>query len=106
MKKTLIKGLLGVALLGVLLNETPHQNRRYFQNNSLESVVEEEISNISIKNKEEKNSAIYHIIQKGDTYYKLAEIYWGTDKESDEIEKLNPGINPNKLKIGQKIRVK
>jgi LysM repeat protein len=54
-------------------------------------------------NKEEE---IYHKIEKGDTYWSLAEEYWGTGKESDEIQKLNPNINPTKLKIGQKIRVK
>ncbi len=55
---------------------------------------------------ETKDTAVYHIIEKGDTYLKLAEIYWGTIQEADEIKKLNPGVDYKKLKIGQKIRVK
>lgn len=54
----------------------------------------------------ENNQGIYHTIKKGDTYWGLAEKYWGTGKESDEIQKLNPSIKPTQLKIGQKIRVK
>jgi LysM repeat protein len=60
----------------------------------------------TIKPSEKKDSAVYHIIQKGDTFYKLADEYWGTGKQADEIQKLNPGVNPDSLKIGQKIRVR
>lgn len=60
----------------------------------------------STKKEEKQDSAVYHKIQKGDTFYTLADLYWGTSKEEDEIERLNPGVDPKHLKIGQKIRVK
>jgi hypothetical protein len=56
--------------------------------------------------KQPVDTPIYHIIQKGDTFYNLADKYWQNTKEEDEIERLNPGVNPDSLKIGQKIRVK
>ncbi len=59
-----------------------------------------------IKENSNNTEGIYHKIEKGDTYWSLAEEYWGTGKESDEIQKLNPNIKPKDLKIGQKIRVK
>ena len=74
--------------------------------NRLNINTETSIRNTQIKEGEKQDSAVYHIIQKGDTYDSIAELYWGTDKEADEIEKLNPGIDYRKLKIGQKIRVK
>lgn len=54
----------------------------------------------------ENNQGTYHTIEKGDTYWSLAEEYYGTGKESDEIQKLNPNVKPKDLKIGQKIKVK
>jgi len=55
-----------------------------------------------IENTNEK----YHTIEKDDTYWSIAEKYWGNGKESDKIQELNPDIKPTELKIGQKIRVK
>ncbi|MCX6751014.1 MAG: LysM domain-containing protein [Candidatus Pacearchaeota archaeon] len=52
------------------------------------------------------DSTAYHIIQKGDTYWSLAEKYFGTGKKEVRIEKLNPRINSDSLKVGQKIRIK
>jgi len=75
------------------------------QKKSLEQKTLQQPQKTPVK-EEKKDSAIYHIIRKGDTYFNLADFYWGTSQEADEIEKLNPGINPDKLKIGQKIRVK
>ena len=47
--------------------------------------------------------AVYHTIVSGDYYGKLAEQY-GTS--SSKIQELNPDVDPTKLQIGQKIRVK
>lgn len=69
---------------------------------ALENKVNTSINQIC----KDKDTIIYHIIKKGDTYNGLAEEYWGTNKEADEIKKLNPKINYRELKIGQKIRVK
>jgi|ADurb_Met_03_Slu_FD_contig_123_12763_length_29727_multi_4_in_0_out_0_1 LysM repeat protein len=44
-------------------------------------------------------------IKAKDTFYSLAEYYYGTDKEADELKKLNPEVDPKRLKIGQMIRV-
>lgn len=61
------------------------------------------ISNTSTQT---QDTAVYHIIEKGDTFYNLADKYWNNEKEADEIQKLNPNVDPTKLQIGQKIRVK
>ena len=45
----------------------------------------------------------YHTMKAGESYAKIAKQY-GTN--ADAIEKLNPGVNPAKIKVGQKIRVK
>ena len=45
----------------------------------------------------------YHAVKAGDTLGKMAKQY-GTSVEA--IEKLNPSLNPARLKVGQKIRVK
>lgn len=126
MKKSLIIGLAGILLTSLPLSgqiqdkkniqkkvnstnyeqewqghtqETPYM--RYRQ----ELERQEELKKQGLQ-KPKTDSAVYHTIQKGDTYYALADLYWGTGKEADEIEKLNPGVDKNKLKIGQKIRVK
>ncbi|MBA2878055.1 LysM repeat protein [Anoxybacillus kamchatkensis] len=49
------------------------------------------------------NTAVYHTIRKGDTYWSIAPKY-GTTWQA--IQKLNPGVDPRKLQIGQKVRVK
>jgi LysM repeat protein len=76
------------------------------KSNTLEQKVTQTPQKTQINKEQTQDSAIYHIIQKGDTFYNLAGKYWGEEKNEIEIEKLNPGVNPDKLKIGQKIRVK
>ncbi|MBZ4687842.1 MAG: hypothetical protein PWQ96_1833 [Clostridia bacterium] len=44
----------------------------------------------------------YHVVQKGDTFFKLAKKYNTT---VEAIQKLNPGVDPKNLQIGQKIRI-
>ena len=46
--------------------------------------------------------AVYYRVKKGDT---LGAIAKRNGKSLSAIQKLNPGVNPNKLRIGQKIRV-
>ena len=48
-------------------------------------------------------SAVYHTIVSGDTFSALA-VKYGTTKA--KIEELNPGVDPRKICLGQKIRVK
>ena len=45
----------------------------------------------------------YYTVKSGDTFSKIASKYGVTQSK---LSKLNPGININKIKIGQKIRVK
>lgn len=49
------------------------------------------------------SSAKYHVIVSGDTFSHLAVKY---DTTSKRIQELNPDVDPAKIKIGQKIRVK
>ena len=49
------------------------------------------------------DNAVDHVIAQGDNFYTLAKQYNTT---ADRIQKLNPDVNPNKIQIGQKIRVK
>lgn len=49
------------------------------------------------------SSAVYHTIKEGDTFGHLAVKYNTTSKR---IQELNPKVDPAKIQIGQKIRVK
>ena len=49
------------------------------------------------------NNAINHVIAQGESFASLAKQYNTT---ADRIQKLNPDVNPNRIQIGQKIRVK
>jgi LysM repeat protein len=48
-------------------------------------------------------TVVYHTIKKGETFWSIAPKY-GTTWQA--IQKLNPGVNPRRLQIGQKVRVK
>ena len=50
----------------------------------------------------EKAAIRYHTVKSGDTLGAIAKRY---GKSLSTIQKLNPGVNSNKLRIGQKIRV-
>jgi LysM repeat protein len=50
-----------------------------------------------------KSNAVYHTIVEGDTFGHLAIKYNTTSKK---IQELNPNVDPAKIQIGQKIRVK
>ncbi|MFT5183612.1 MAG: membrane-bound lytic murein transglycosylase D [Flavobacteriales bacterium] len=45
----------------------------------------------------------YHVVQSGDTLWDIAKLYDGVSV--DQIEQLNSGINVNRLKLGQKIKI-
>ncbi len=51
----------------------------------------------------ENEDDVYHVIEDGDTFGSLAQVYGTTSKR---IQELNPDVNPNRIQIGQKIRVK
>ena len=46
---------------------------------------------------------LWHTIVAGDKFYNLAKQYGTTQKA---IEELNPGVDPTKLQLGQKVRIK
>jgi LysM repeat protein len=47
--------------------------------------------------------AVYYTVQEGDTLGSIATKY---DTSVDELLTLNPGVDPNEMHIGQRIRVK
>ena len=49
------------------------------------------------------DTAVDHVIAQGESFSTLAKQYNTT---TDRIQKLNPDVNPNRIQIGQKIRVK
>jgi RHS repeat-associated protein len=55
----------------------------------------------------EENEPKQHTIQKGDTYYGLANRTYGDDDNItvDNLKKWNPGVDPDDLRIGQKINI-
>ncbi|MFK7755544.1 MAG: LysM peptidoglycan-binding domain-containing protein [Flavobacteriales bacterium] len=46
----------------------------------------------------------YHTVRKGDTLWDIAKLYAGVSTE--DIKRLNRGINPNNLKMGSKLKIK
>ncbi len=50
----------------------------------------------------EKSQADYHIVQPGDNFGKLADQYETT---IDAFFRANPGVNPRRLQIGQKLKI-
>lgn len=52
---------------------------------------------------ESEPQELYHIVVSGDTMHQLARTYQTT---ISKIVELNPGLEPDKIRIGQKIRVK
>ena len=46
-----------------------------------------------------------YVIQKDDTYWKIAAKQLGNGHRWKEIEAMNPGVNKNALKVGQTIQI-
>jgi nucleoid-associated protein YgaU len=47
----------------------------------------------------------YYVIKRGDTFESLAEKHYGSKNKWSIIQDANPGVNPKRLKIGQKILI-
>jgi nucleoid-associated protein YgaU len=46
-----------------------------------------------------------HVVQKGDTLAEIADRYLGSEKYAEDLQKLNPEVEPRRLHVGQQIRV-
>ncbi len=46
-----------------------------------------------------------YVIKKGDTLYSISRARYGTNARVKDIEAANPGIIPEKLQVGQKIKL-
>ncbi len=46
-----------------------------------------------------------YTIKQGDTFYSISRALYGTDKRAKDIIAANPGIDPNKLSVGQVINL-
>ena len=46
-----------------------------------------------------------YVIKTGDTLYSISRARYGTNARVKDIEAANPGLNPNKLQVGQKINL-
>ena len=51
----------------------------------------------------ESPSAKTYVVQEGDTLAKIAERFYGAGASWSAIEKSNPGLDANRLKVGQKL---
>lgn len=68
-----------------------------------EAPAEKPAEKVTAPAADEDPNGIYHQIASGDNFHKLAQTY-GTSPS--KIQELNPGLDPTKLQIGQRIRVK
>jgi LysM repeat protein len=46
-----------------------------------------------------------YTVQKGDTFYGISRKLFGDNSKAKEIQAMNPGLDPTKLKVGQVINV-
>lgn len=49
--------------------------------------------------------ATKHVVQKGDTFYNISDLLYGTGKRANEIQDLNPDVKASGLKVGEEIIV-
>jgi len=73
--------------------------------------VDESFTGTNTKSYQKSNTPVvlnasytYHTVRKGDTLWDIAKLYSGVS--SDDIKRLNSGINPNNLKMGSKLKIK
>jgi LysM repeat protein len=57
------------------------------------------------KDSSKKEEIQEYTIKSGDTFYNIAEKFYGTGKDDYWIQKANPKVDPSKLKVGQKILI-
>ncbi len=62
------------------------------------------ISEVTKASEADNSARIYHV-QQGDTFWKISQTQLGNGQRWREIVKLNPDANPNKLSVGQPIRI-
>jgi LysM repeat protein len=79
------------------------QEKQEQKSNTLEKKVTQTLQKTQAKT--EKKDTCTYTVKKGDTFYSLATIFYGNEKDVDKIQGLNPDVNPEKLKIGQKLKV-
>ena len=46
-----------------------------------------------------------YTVENRDTFYSISRKLFGSDKRAREIQAMNPGVDPTKLKVGQTINV-
>ncbi len=61
-------------------------------------------TNVLSSNSESTYNYTVHTVRKGDTLWDIAKLYSGVT--SEDIKRLNQGINPNNLKMGSVLRIK
>jgi nucleoid-associated protein YgaU len=89
--------------------ETPYmkyareRDKKYFSNTKKNIEVKTADQKDTIKNQEKKEETQEYVIKPGDTFYNLADKFYGTEKDAYWIQKANSNVNPSKLKVGQKI---
>lgn len=57
------------------------------------------------KNEKETKAKRYYVVKKGDTLSEIAEKYYGKASQWTKIQKANPSVNPNSMKIGTKLLI-
>jgi LysM repeat protein len=91
--------------------ETPYmkyareRDEKYFSNTKKSIEVKISDQEDTIKNQVKKEETQEYIIKPGDTFYNLANKFYGTEKDAYWIQKANPNVDPSKLKVGQKINI-
>jgi LysM repeat protein len=91
--------------------ETPYmkyareRDEKYFSNTKKNIEVKTSNQEDTIKNQVKQEETQEYIIKPGDTFYNLADKFYGTEKDAYWIQKENPNVDPSKLKVGQKINI-
>ncbi len=68
-------------------------------------VDEKPVSKPSLAPAADGSKAQVYTVKKGDTLYSIARNVYGDASKYKEIIRANPGIDPNKIKVGQKLNL-
>jgi LysM repeat protein len=71
---------------------------KYKKENALEKQIQ-----TGTKDRISKDENFTYTIKSRDTFYNIADKFYGTGKDAYWIQKSNPSVNPSNLKVGQKI---